>query len=85
MTLKRIKALPARALERGMPQLGTLGGGNHFIEIQEVVSIENSERAQQVGISDGQLTIMVHSGSRGLGHETAGFYMKRAQGTYDGS
>ncbi len=73
------EALTDRALERGLPQLGTLGGGNHFIEIQEVVSIENSERAEQVGISAGQLTIMIHSGSRGLGHETAGFYMKRAR------
>ncbi|HUV09039.1 MAG TPA: RtcB family protein [Spirochaetia bacterium] len=73
------EAVPEAAVERGLPQLGTLGGGNHFLEIQRVASIENREAAGALGLFEGQLTCMIHSGSRGLGHEVAGQYMRRAK------
>lgn len=61
--------LSQRALERGLPQLGTLGSGNHFLEIQVVDEIYDSEAAKAFGISKEQITIMIHTGSRGLGYQ----------------
>lgn len=59
-----------RALERGRPQLGTLGAGNHFLEIQIVEDIYDRASAKILGIDDvGQITIMIHTGSRGLGYQ----------------
>jgi len=62
-------ALTARALERGRPQLGTLGSGNHFLEIQEVTEIFSPGVAEVFGLEKGQVTIMIHTGSRGLGYQ----------------
>ncbi|MBP1634227.1 MAG: RNA-splicing ligase RtcB [Acidobacteria bacterium] len=59
----------ARALERGQPQLGTLGSGNHFAELQYVDEIYDERVAAAFGLALGQVTVMVHSGSRGLGHQ----------------
>jgi tRNA-splicing ligase RtcB len=67
-----------KAHERGFCQLATLGGGNHFIEIQLVESIYDASLAQVFGIKAGYVTIMIHSGSRGLGHQVAGEYMSQA-------
>jgi tRNA-splicing ligase RtcB len=58
-----------RALERGMPQLGTLGAGNHFLEIQEVTEVFDQKAAEALGIRLGQITVMIHTGSRGLGYQ----------------
>ncbi|WP_171818381.1 RtcB family protein [Pyxidicoccus fallax] len=58
-----------RARERGHDQLGTLGGGNHFIEIQRVEHIHDAEAAAAFGLFEGQLTVLIHTGSRGLGHQ----------------
>lgn len=59
-----------RALQRGRPQLGTLGAGNHFLEIQVVQDIYDREAAKVMGIDDvGQIMVMIHSGSRGLGYQ----------------
>jgi len=59
-----------RALQRGRPQLGTLGAGNHFLEIQVVEDIYDREAAKIMGIDDvGQITVMIHTGSRGLGYQ----------------
>jgi tRNA-splicing ligase RtcB len=64
-------ALTDRAMQRGAPQLGTLGSGNHFLEIQEVVEVFDERVARVFGIDGvGQITVMVHTGSRGLGHQT---------------
>ena len=61
-----------RALERGITQLGTLGAGNHFLEIQKVEEILDEAAARAFGIdAAGQAMIMVHCGSRGLGHQVA--------------
>ncbi len=64
------------AKERGMLQLGTLGAGNHFLEIQKVDEIFDENIAHQLGMEKGQAAIMIHSGSRGLGHQVASDYLK---------
>ncbi len=73
------KAVPEDAKNRGRAQMGTLGGGNHFIEIQELVTLEERPEAEALGLFRGQLLIMIHSGSRRLGYEVAGLYMRKAK------
>ena len=58
-----------RAKERGRPQLGTLGSGNHFLEVQYVEAIHDAEAAEAFGLTEGQVVVLIHSGSRGLGHQ----------------
>ena len=59
-----------KAKKRGIPQLGTLGSGNHFLEIQVVNEIYNREAAAVMGIGDiGQVLVLIHTGSRGFGHQ----------------
>ena len=69
--------LSSRALERGRDQLGTLGSGNHFLEIEVVEEIFDVEAARAFGIEPGQVVIMIHSGSRGLGHQVCDEYLAR--------
>jgi tRNA-splicing ligase RtcB len=69
--------LSPRAIERGIPQLGTLGAGNHFLEIQKVSEIFNEDVAGVFGIhSVGQILVMIHCGSRGLGHQVASDFIR---------
>jgi tRNA-splicing ligase RtcB len=66
-----------RAIERGRPQLGSLGAGNHFLEIQVVEEIYEPATAAKMGITQkGQITIMIHTGSRGFGHQICDDYLK---------
>jgi tRNA-splicing ligase RtcB len=65
----------ARARQRGAGQLGTLGSGNHFLEVQAVQEIYDEEAAQAFGVEKGMITVMIHSGSRGLGHQAATDYI----------
>ncbi len=67
-----------RAKKRGANQIGTLGSGNHFIEVQKVVKIFNLEVAKTFKLKEGQLIFMIHSGSRGVGHQVASDYIKLA-------
>jgi tRNA-splicing ligase RtcB len=70
-----------QAMSRGAPQLGTLGAGNHFLEVQAVDQIYESSTANVFGITNKeQVTIMVHCGSRGLGHQVASDYLKIHEG-----
>jgi len=69
----------SHAKERGTNQLGTLGSGNHFLEVQKVEEIYDQKVADAFGIFKGQITIMVHSGSRGLGHQVCTDYIKTMQ------
>ena len=63
-------AVSDRALQRGMSQVGSLGAGNHFLEIQKVSEIFDPDAAIVFGINDiGQITVMIHTGSRGFGHQ----------------
>jgi tRNA-splicing ligase RtcB len=65
-----------RAKERGAPQLGTLGSGNHFLEVQVVDEVFDREAADAMGIDEpGQVLVFVHCGSRGLGHQTCQDYL----------
>lgn len=67
----------SRALERGIPQLGTLGSGNHFLEFQKVDRILDAAAAKAFGIdAEGQILVMIHCGSRGLGHQVATDYIE---------
>ncbi|MFP4498546.1 MAG: RtcB family protein [Vulcanimicrobiota bacterium] len=70
-----IDAVSSQALKRGIGQLGTLGSGNHFLEIQAVQEIFDEEAARAFGIEKGMVTVMIHTGSRGLGHQVASDYI----------
>ncbi len=65
-----------RAVERGTAQLGTLGAGNHFIEIQKVTNIYDPEASAVFGIKEGQMVVMIHTGSRGLGFQICDDYLR---------
>ncbi|MGC8662406.1 MAG: RtcB family protein [Candidatus Micrarchaeia archaeon] len=64
------------AKSRGLEELGTLGAGNHFLEVQKVEKIFDEERAKGYGLSEDQVVIMVHTGSRGFGHQICSDYLK---------
>ena len=72
--------LSPRSRERARWQLGTLGSGNHFLEIQKVERIYDPETALAFGLFEGQLVVMIHSGSRGLGHQVCDEFLKKMQG-----
>lgn len=72
------EAVSQRAISRGKDQLGTLGGGNHFIEIQYVERIFDHRAAEFFGLFQNQIVLMIHSGSRGLGHQIGDDYMPLA-------
>lgn len=71
-----------RAMKRGIGQLGTLGAGNHFLEVQVVDEIYDEKTAKVFGLKKGMVTIMVHCGSRGLGHQVASDYIKKMEEEY---
>jgi tRNA-splicing ligase RtcB len=76
-------AVSDRALKRGMPQLGTLGAGNHFLEVQKVDQIFDEEAAKRFGIEEqNQVMAMIHCGSRGLGHQIASDYIRKMEEKY---
>ncbi len=70
-------AISERAYRRGLSQLGTLGSGNHFLEVQYVDEIYDEEAARAYGLSEGRVTVLIHSGSRGLGHQVCQEYVER--------
>jgi tRNA-splicing ligase RtcB len=70
-------AVSPRAKERGAGQIGTLGSGNHFLELQRVDEVYDEAGARAYGLSVGQVTILIHSGSRGLGHQVCTDFVKR--------
>lgn len=65
-----------KAMERGLSQLGTLGSGNHFLEVQVITNIYDSKIAKVFGLEEGQITVMIHSGSRGLGYQVCEDYLR---------
>src|SRR5436305_1923863 len=70
-------AVSARARERGAGQIGTLGSGNHFLELQRVEDVYEPRAAEAFGLRRGQVTVLIHSGSRGLGHQVCTDFVKR--------
>ena len=73
-----LAAVPNAAIQKGSGQLGTLGGGNHFIEIQRVQKIFDKDLAKTLGLFENQIVVMIHSGSRRFGYEIADAYMSMA-------
>jgi len=65
-----------RARKRGMPQLGSLGSGNHFLEVQKVAEIHDEVAAKKMGIKKDSVTILIHCGSRGFGHQVCSDYLR---------
>jgi tRNA-splicing ligase RtcB len=72
----RPDCVSARARERGLGQLGSLGSGNHFLELQVVEEIYDPRAAAAAGVRAGQLTVMIHTGSRGVGHQVCTDFLK---------
>jgi tRNA-splicing ligase RtcB len=72
-------AVSDKAIERGKDQLGTLGSGNHFLEIEVVERIFRPDIAEVFGLFEGQVIIMVHTGSRGFGHQICTDYLQKMQ------
>lgn len=73
--------LSERALDRGRTQLGTLGGGNHFIEVDIVAKVFDESAARVMGLYEGDMAVQIHTGSRGFGHQICTDYVRRLQGT----
>lgn len=74
--------ISSKAKKRGKKQLGTLGSGNHFLEIQRIDTIFNDDAARVFGLQKDYLAVMIHTGSRGLGHQVCGDYLKRIENEY---
>jgi tRNA-splicing ligase RtcB len=71
------RAVSQRARTRGAGQLGTMGSGNHFVELQRVERIFDADAAESYGLDEGQVAVLIHSGSRGLGHQVCTDYLQR--------
>jgi len=74
-----------RAQKRGMKALGTLGSGNHFLELQVVDRVEDGSAAAAYGLREGQVTAMIHTGSRGLGHQVCSEHVAAIESKYERS
>lgn len=66
-----------KAITRGRPQLGTLGSGNHFVEIQYIEKIFDEELGRRLGLFEGQITVSIHTGSRGFGYQVCDDYIRK--------
>jgi len=71
------RAVSADARVRGAPQLGTLGSGNHFMEVQAVDEVYDEKIAARLGLEAGALTVLIHTGSRGFGHQVCDDFLAR--------
>jgi tRNA-splicing ligase RtcB len=69
-------AVSERARERGLAQLGTLGSGNHFVEVEKVTEILDHQVAGALGLREGDVTLLIHTGSRGFGYQICDDYLK---------
>jgi tRNA-splicing ligase RtcB (3'-phosphate/5'-hydroxy nucleic acid ligase) len=74
-----LSAVSSRAIERGIDQTGSLGSGNHFVEVDVVEEIADERSAQVMGLSKGCLVVQIHTGSRGFGHQICTDYVKEFQ------
>lgn len=72
-------AVGERAIERGARQVGSLGSGNHFLEVQAVTEVYDQRVAELFGLRPGQVCVMIHCGSRGLGHQICADYVRRME------
>ena len=74
--------LSERAIKRGLEQLGTLGSGNHFLEVQVVDHIYDQKIAQRFNLFKDQITVFIHTGSRGFGHQICDDFLKEMVGKF---
>ncbi|MFC6837641.1 RtcB family protein [Halomarina ordinaria] len=75
-------AVPENAKKRGVKQVGSLGSGNHFLEVQRVTDLYDEATADAYGLREDQVVVMIHSGSRGLGHQVCQEYIRRFEREY---
>jgi len=73
------EAITADAKDRGKSQVGSLGSGNHFLEVQRVTDIYRQDVAEAFGLESDQVVVLIHCGSRGLGHQTCNDYLRRIE------
>ena len=73
-----------KAKDRGKNQLGSLGSGNHFLEVQRVTDIYDDETARAFGLETDQIVVLIHCGSRGLGHQTCNDYLRKIEQHHQG-
>lgn len=71
--------IPQEAKEKGVKQIGSLGSGNHFLEVQKVSDIYQDDKAELMGLRRNQVVIMIHCGSRGLGYKTAKHHIQKIE------
>ncbi len=74
--------VPKKAKKRGLKQLGSLGSGNHFLEMQKVEEVFDESKAEAYGLEEDQMVVMIHTGSRGLGHQTCTYYLREFEKNY---
>ncbi|WP_440989741.1 RtcB family protein [Haloarchaeobius baliensis] len=77
-------AISQKAKDRGKNQIGSLGSGNHFLEVQRVTDVYDDAVADSFGLAADQIVVLIHCGSRGLGHQTCNDYLRRIEKTHAG-
>ncbi|MFW5974524.1 MAG: RtcB family protein [Natrialbaceae archaeon] len=77
-------AVSQKAKDRGRNQLGSLGSGNHFLEVQRVTDVYDRSIADAYGLEDDQIVVLIHCGSRGLGHQICNDYLRKIEKTHAG-
>jgi tRNA-splicing ligase RtcB len=77
-------AVSKKAQDRGRNQLGSLGSGNHFLEVQRVTDIFDEEIADAYGLEEDQIVVLIHCGSRGLGHQVCNDYLRKIEQAHSG-
>ena len=77
-------AVSKKAKDRGRQQLGSLGSGNHFLEVQRVTDVYRDDVAESFGLSEDQIVVLIHCGSRGLGHQVCTDYLREIEQTHQG-
>lgn len=75
-------AVSQRAKDRGKNQLGSLGSGNHFLEVQRVTDVFREDVATEFGLRENQIVVLIHTGSRGLGHQVCTDYLREIEQTH---
>ncbi|MDH5019747.1 RtcB family protein [Halobacterium rubrum] len=74
-----LDAVSKKARDRGASQMGSLGSGNHFLEVQRVTDVHDDETADAFGLAEDQIVVLIHCGSRGLGHQVCSDYLRRIE------
>ena len=76
--------ISSKAKERGKNQVGSLGSGNHFLEVQRVTDVFDDDRGEAFGLAEDRIVVLIHTGSRGLGHQTCNDYLRKIEKRHGG-